>query len=433
MNRRNKLAKVIALVLAIAFAVMTFSTLLSVNAASTSQELAKALDKQEEIAMKMQDLEGKQDQLSQSKTQLSGDLAWLNQRSDEQKALYEEKSAQLTAALKEMDDAITAFADSEQVLADKKQQYNKRMQIMYEHKNKSMFSVFLESNSLHGFFTTLQLMSIIADTDEQMLEDLEIARDDAELKRELAQQKMKEMEQVVEQVQAELDRIEQDAAVTIDNLEQVNFEISEFQAAEEELNDLSKQLGSEIYSLQQKLAAEKSAAATKAAEATRAAEATKAAQAAQEAPAVEKPPANSPNSQGWVWPVPSSRNITSNYGNRMHPVYGYMRFHSGIDISAGYGQPIVSSRAGTVIIVRNPVEGRNWGGYGYGNYVVVDHGDGFATLYAHMKNTKVSVGQSVDAGQLVGTCGSTGTSTGSHLHFEVMKNGSTTNPRNYVG
>ena len=125
--------------------------------------------------------------------------------------------------------------------------------------------------------------------------------------------------------------------------------------------------------------------------------------------------------------------MTSGYGNRMHPVYGYMRFHSGIDISAGYGQPVVASRAGTVLIVRNPVEGQNWGGYGYGNYVVVDHGDGYATLYAHLKNTKVSVGQSVGAGELVGTIGSTGTSTGSHLHFEVMNNGSTTNPRNYVG
>ncbi len=93
----------------------------------------------------------------------------------------------------------------------------------------------------------------------------------------------------------------------------------------------------------------------------------------------------------------------------------------------------MSARAGTVIIVRNPVEGQNRGGWGYGNYIVVDHGDGFATLYAHLKNTRVSVGQNVGAGELIGNCGSTGTSTGSHLHFEVIKNGSTTNPLSYVG
>lgn len=414
-------------------------------AASTKQELNAAISKQEEISEQMARLEEQQEQLAESKQQLSGELDWLNQRSEEQKKLYEEKTLQLQAALQAMDDAISAYTEAEDVLEQKTEQYNKRLQVMYDHKNKSLFAVFLESDSLHGFFTTVQLMSIIADTDEQMIEDMEIARDDAELKKQLAQQQMKDMEIVVSQVQSELDQIQADAAVSADNLEQVNLEISEQEAAEEELNILSEQIGSDIYALQQKLAAEKAAAATKAAEAARAAEATRAAEAAKAAeeaakaaenkpenPAVSEPAGNIPNAKGWVWPVPSSGSISSYYGNRRHPIYGYIRFHSGIDISASFGQPVVSSRAGTVLMIVNPVEGQNTGGYGYGNYIVVDHGDGFATLYAHLKNTKVSVGQSVDAGQLVGTIGSTGTSTGAHLHFEVRLNGSTKNPLDYV-
>jgi len=83
-------------------------------------------------------------------------------------------------------------------------------------------------------------------------------------------------------------------------------------------------------------------------------------------------------------------------------------------------------------MVRNPVEGRNTGGSGYGNYIVIAHDNDYSTLYAHMKTTNVRVGQEVNAGDKIGTCGSTGTSTGPHLHFEVMIDGSTTDPIPYI-
>jgi len=83
-------------------------------------------------------------------------------------------------------------------------------------------------------------------------------------------------------------------------------------------------------------------------------------------------------------------------------------------------------------MVRNPVQGRNTGGSGYGNYVVIAHDGQYSTLYGHMKQTLVTVGQEVKAGDRIGLCGSTGTSTGPHLHFELMIDGSTTNPIPYV-
>ena len=124
------------------------------------------------------------------------------------------------------------------------------------------------------------------------------------------------------------------------------------------------------------------------------------------------------------WPVPSGGSITSEFGTRLHPVYKVYRQHSGIDIGAPHGASIVAADAGTVITSAYNSS--------YGNYVVISHGNGMTTLYAHMSSRKVSEGTSVSKGQLIGLVGSTGVSTGAHLHFEVSVNGQRVNPRRYL-
>ena len=125
------------------------------------------------------------------------------------------------------------------------------------------------------------------------------------------------------------------------------------------------------------------------------------------------------------WPAVASKTITSPYGYRFHPIQKVNRFHSGIDIGAPYGTGIVAAESGKVIKAA-------WNG-GYGKCIVLDHGGGIYTLYGHCSQLNVSVGQSVSRGQTIGLIGSTGNSTGPHLHFEVLINGSTTNPLSYVG
>lgn len=125
-----------------------------------------------------------------------------------------------------------------------------------------------------------------------------------------------------------------------------------------------------------------------------------------------------------IWPVPGHYRLSSQYNPRENPISGKQEFHTGIDIPAPYGKNVVAAGDGTIIY--SGVRG------GYGNTVMIDHGGGIVTLYGHNSSLVVSVGQKVTKGQTIAKIGSTGYSTGNHCHFEVRKNGTHTNPWNYL-
>ena len=137
--------------------------------------------------------------------------------------------------------------------------------------------------------------------------------------------------------------------------------------------------------------------------------------------------ANRPHYDGGMfrWPCPSTTYITDEYGWRVHPIFGDRRFHSGLDIGAGYGAAIVAAYRGTVVAAAYSSS--------MGNYIMIDHGDDLYTIYMHCSKLQVSTGQSVSAGQQIGLVGSTGNSTGPHLHFGVRKNGAYVSPWGYLG
>lgn len=128
---------------------------------------------------------------------------------------------------------------------------------------------------------------------------------------------------------------------------------------------------------------------------------------------------------GWLptgplqWPLPINGSITSPFGYRTDPITGETSYHSGTDIAAPNGTPILAAADGTVVVA-NGVD--SWGG-SYGYYIKIDHGSGLQTLYAHCQSICVTAGQQVQAGQVIGSVGSTGRSTGNHLHFEIYENG----------
>ncbi len=132
---------------------------------------------------------------------------------------------------------------------------------------------------------------------------------------------------------------------------------------------------------------------------------------------------------GFTWPIPGYNTITSEWGMRYHPILHYNTLHDGFDISGAgiYGKPIVAAYSGTVSIADSS---NSTSGYGY--YIKIDHGVGVSTLYAHCSLLAVSAGQYVEAGQVIGYIGSTGNSTGAHLHFSVFIQGESKNPRDYI-
>ncbi len=233
--------------------------------------------------------------------------------------------------------------------------------------------------------------------------------------------------------QLEAQKVTLDANVEVIS-EKFNLTASEretFLTSQSELSGKAKQIQNEITAEKQKIAAEKARqeaariAKEKAeAEARARAEAEKNVKPAtgNKAPAPSTSSTSStPNSSGWARPV--SGYVTSEFGYRIHPIYGTRRLHAGIDI--GGGGTITAAKAGTVTYA-------GWHRT-FGNYVKIDHGNGLSSLYAHMlSNLGVSTGQSVSQGQRLGTMGTTGASTGVHLHFEIHENGQPVNPRNYV-
>ena len=126
----------------------------------------------------------------------------------------------------------------------------------------------------------------------------------------------------------------------------------------------------------------------------------------------------------FTWPCPSTQYITSTFGNRYHPVLKTWKYHTGLDIGGSSGSNIVAAADGTVILAS--VYG------GYGNCVMIDHGSGIVTVYGHASSLLVSAGQNVTKGQVIARVGSTGISTGPHLHFEVRVNGEYVNPLSYL-
>ncbi|GAB6875624.1 M23 family metallopeptidase [Thermaerobacter litoralis] len=127
------------------------------------------------------------------------------------------------------------------------------------------------------------------------------------------------------------------------------------------------------------------------------------------------------SASGLTWPVASTR-ISSEFGPRLHPITGRYKIHTGIDVPVPIGTPVAAAQAGTVVRVVH-------GTTGYGNYVLIDHGGGLQTRYAHLAQPLVTPGQTVQAGQVIGLSGNSGWSTGPHLHFETIVHGAPVNPR----
>jgi murein DD-endopeptidase MepM/ murein hydrolase activator NlpD len=247
---------------------------------------------------------------------------------------------------------------------------------------------------------TLLEFATLADidvTDElrRVEDDLTRLRAEAQRQEGVARDRQAELTAIL--VSLERDRAAQEEirARLADRIAQIESELDQMDAQDAQLSELIQEKQAEI--------AAREAAAR---------------EAALRAPS----PGADPSAYGMIWPTDGR--LSSGFGYRRHPILGYSRLHAGLDIGNAYGTPIWSAAAGTVIY-------SGWRG-GYGNAVVVDHGGGVSTLYGHLNERLVAEGDTVDRGEWVGLMGSTGLSTGPHLHFEVRVGGSARDPLVYL-
>lgn len=318
---------------------------------------------------------------------------------------YENEIQELNTKLTQLEESIS---QKEKELTEKKKVLEDRLVAMYMKKETTFLDVVL-SGKLMNFISNQDMMKQITEYDNKLITEVN------ELKKSLESEKT-EVETVKkdkEQKTAELQKLkaekEEKAANLTDEQKELEKKLSEYKSQAEEYAKLERQ------------AIAKEEAARKA---------------AQEASKNNTNTSGSNSNNGGQtnttpytggklgWPCPSSSRITSPYGYRI--LFGVRDFHTGVDIGATTGSNIVAAESGTVILANY-----GWNG-GYGNYIILSHGNGITTRYAHASQLYVTAGQTVSKGQVIAAVGTTGNSTGPHLHFEVRVNGSHTNPLNYL-
>lgn len=365
-------------------------------------------------------LKNQQQQLNAQKASLQNKISGVqNDKAKlvQKKLLLEEQIEVIRQQLQVTNDMI---ANYDQEIADKTVELQKaeeeearyydlfceRVRAMEEGGEVSYWAVLFNSNSFSDLIDRINLISEVMDHDNRMMDALQAARAavaDAKQQLETLRAGQVEAKKSLESSQAELRQ--QQAA--LDAL------IAELKAKEAEYKDKLDDLAEDSVDLSKDIsAAEKKYAAQ--------IEAAKQQHANQGGGS-----ANLTGSGGFIWPLPGYTGITSPYGSRTHPISGKSSFHGGVDIGAPGGTRIIAAKAGTVVISAYNSS--------YGNYVVLAHYDGSKTLYAHMKSRAASEGQSINQGQTIGYVGSTGSSTGNHLHFEVWKGSSSSTRTNPMG
>ena len=359
-----------------------------------SQASASEISETEKEA---EELERKKEAAEEEKSALEGQLSAIVAEMEETKAKIDEKETQISAKEEEL---IQARVDEN----DQYESMKKRIKYMYENGNAQFIEILCESKTISEFLNNAEYISTISEYDRDMLVEFQRIVKDVE-----------EQEALLKKEYEELEVIQKDLIAT-----------------QGEMNDLVEtkadeiaQLSDDIGATQEKLKKLKEAAAEAERKQKEAAAAAAAAARNSSGSGGGSAGASVVSGNGmFTHPCPGYTYISSEFGWRAQPIPGASTNHKGMDFAAGTGTPIYAAASGTVTSA-------SYSGNA-GNLIVINHGNGLQTYYMHCNSMYVSAGQTVSKGQNIGAVGSTGNSSGPHLHFQVMLNGTPTNPRNYL-
>jgi murein DD-endopeptidase MepM/ murein hydrolase activator NlpD len=397
MSKQKRFAMILAVVLAALLIVpFVISMFTGASAAPSSKELERLKENakvfKSEKARLVNELTSvratRQDAIAE-KEALDQQISVVEQEIENTTLLIAEYAKQIAEVQAELDAA--QVVENEQL-----ELFLKRVRVMEETSDASYLGILLGADSYQDLLGRMSMINEIMDYDQQIIDNLrqtkeKIAATKADLEAGKAEQR--EVKRELAEQQAELV-----AQYELSNSFIKTLEADEiaYRRAYDEAEKQEKEAQEEIKKVQAEIEAALAAAKK----------------------------ARSVYVGGdYAWPLPGYAPGNRRFGTQPHPILKVNRMHSGWDVGAPTGVNVLSANSGKVIIAK-----RN---SGYGNYVVVDHGGGNATLYAHLSKISVSVGQSVSKGDVLGKVGSTGLSTGPHLHFEIHKDGAAVNPANY--
>lgn len=341
-------------------------------------------------------LSGQISQLEDRLAQVRSDKA----RALEQKALLDDQIAAIDSQLTQLNELVAQYAalvaekqeEVDALQAREAVQYElfcKRVRSMEEQGAASYLSILFGGTSFAQMLDNAILIGEIMDYDNGVIDLLQATRQEAETARAQLAQRQAEQETVLAEQEAARSRLEERRAEAAALVAQILDQESEYQTSLAQIEAEEERVQAEIVRLSRELEAQNQAAAG-----------------------------------GYIWPV-SSRKVTSPFGSRNTGIPGASTNHKGVDIGGvGWNTQVCAAKSGTVIVSAKVSS--------YGNYVVVSHGNGNTTLYAHMSSRKVSVGQVVAQGDVLGITGDTGVSRGPHLHFEITENGVRVDPLQYL-
>lgn len=363
------------------------------------------------FAVSLEEIENQINKNESQKESIDNQLSSLKEQIDAQKKQDSAITAEMAAVLKEkqqekdklkqmLEDLDYIYEQIEEYyenIEETEKRYNEalkafysRAKIMYQYSQYNSLRLFVESKDYFDYVNREKIFSKMMNNDRAALQELMIMKKDLENKKAVQEQFKLDAEKLISEKQAVIKAIENNESNIYEKLEISKNAIDTLEAQEQAMIEESKNIEKKIQELE-KMYEEYSY-----------------------------------SSSGLMWPSRDSTRIASYYGWReVHPVYGYGRMHYGIDIDAAYGTDILSSADGVVTLVL-------FDDVGYGWYIIVYHGDGISTLYAHCSKVLVKEGQNVKQGQVLGLVGTTGASTGPHIHYEVRVNGKPQNPLDYV-
>lgn len=364
------------------------------------QEIEKAKKEVSGLKSNLTDVEKLKKELEQSKSDLTAYVRQL----DGQLADIQEKISQYNTMITEKEEEIEETArDLDEAQQRQEQQYaamKKRIQFMYERSDSFYLETLFGSDSISGIVNRADYIEALSRYDREKLDEyvetrkyVELCKEELEIEKQL----LDEAREAVEQEEANVNTMigEKEAQIL-----SVSNDISNKEAAIKEYEDMIAQENAEIAALEKAVAEEKARLEA------------------------ENAQARIYNGGMFAWPCPSYKRISDEYGNRMHPTLGVEKFHNGLDMAASSGSSILAAYDGDVVAADYSAS--------MGNYIMINHGSGLYTIYMHCSALYVSKGQTVSKGQNIAAVGSTGRSTGPHLHFGVRLNGNYVSPWNYL-